>query len=197
MGYCPWDLKDSDTTKRLHFLSFFFIPYLIFFFSPFLHIQKYLLTIYYMEIISLFHFFYFQSLLICLFKMQFNVAGIEHIAFLNLNVYLSLGLLSPYLFNIYFFTINSYWFPFILSFCCSSANFGINCFIFYIWYIALSFYYYFNDCFRVYNLKCTRYQCLPTVKIVPLWSLFTTFHIALHVSHQARHTWHFTNIIIL
>ena len=85
-----------------------------------------------MKIISLFHFLYFQSLLICLFKMQFNVAGIEHIAFLNLNVYLSLGLLSPYLFNIYFFTINSYWFPFILSFCCSSANFGINCFIFYI-----------------------------------------------------------------
>ena len=34
-------------------LSFLFIPYLIFFFSPFLHIQKYLLTIYYMEIISL------------------------------------------------------------------------------------------------------------------------------------------------
>ena len=62
-------------------LSFFFIPYLIFFFSPFLYIQKHLLMIYYIEIISLVHFFYFQSLLACLFKMQFNVADIEHIAF--------------------------------------------------------------------------------------------------------------------
>ena len=34
-----------------------------------------------MEIISVFHFFYFQSLLVCLLKMQFKVADIEHIAF--------------------------------------------------------------------------------------------------------------------
>ena len=85
-----------------------------------------------MKIISLFHFLYFQSLLVCLFKMQFKVADIEHIAFENFNAYLSLELLSPYLTFFFFLTINFYLFPFILSFCCSSANFGINCFIFYV-----------------------------------------------------------------
>ena len=46
------------------------------------------------------------------------------------------------------------------------------------------------DCWvRTYNFKCSNCQCLPTVRIVSLWSLFITFHIPLHISHQALHTW--------